>query len=108
METKSSPAVSPPPSTPPYTIPATSPLCPYGKIFGKPGEGIHKHRIFGLASVDLFATLLLAVIIGLWKKWSIFKIVGLFIALVIISVPIHRIFCVETTLTKKILNWRNN
>ena len=28
----------------------------YKDIFGKPNEGVHKHRILGLASVDLIGT----------------------------------------------------
>jgi hypothetical protein len=76
--------------------------CPYKNIFGKPGEGPHKHRIFGVAAVDLLGTVLIAVLIGMWKKYSIVGIAALFIGLMILSLILHRLFCVETTLTKKV------
>ena len=74
-------------------------MCKYKDIFGKPGEGIHKHRIFGFATVDLIATVVLSIIIGLMMRISPPKI---FLFLIILSVFIHRLFCVDTALTRKI------
>ena len=34
--------------------------CPYRYLFGVPGTGAHSYRIFGLAAVDIFLTILLA------------------------------------------------
>ena len=34
--------------------------CPYANILGVPGQGVHATRIFGIAFVDTFLTLLLA------------------------------------------------
>jgi len=76
--------------------------CPYKNIFGKPGEGPHKHRIFGVAAVDLIGTVILAILIGMWKRYSILETVLLFIGIMILSLILHRLFCVETTLTKKV------
>jgi len=40
--------------------------CPYANILGVPGQGVHATRIFGIAFVDTFLTLLLA----LFTAWS--------------------------------------
>ena len=77
-------------------------LCKYKDIFGKPNTGLHKYRIYNIAVIDVIATLLLAYIIQnfLLKKFN-YKIeyIKLFTILVILSVLIHKIFCVNTTLT---------
>ena len=72
-------------------------LCPYQNIFGKVGEGPHKYRLFGFAIVDTVATLLLAFIIARYTKQDPLLI---FLLLILLSIPIHRAFCVESTLTK--------
>jgi len=79
-------------------------LCKYSNIFGKPKEGVHKHRFLGFASVDLFATLLVSYLISLKIKKSIIYI---FLILIIISIIVHRIFCVNTTLTSLIFKCCN-
>jgi hypothetical protein len=71
-------------------------LCQYRDIFGKPKEGIHFYSLFNIAVVDTLATIVLAYLISFWSKWNTGSI---FIYLMIISVFIHKIFCVETTLT---------
>jgi hypothetical protein len=40
-------------------------LCKYKDIFGKPGTGVHAHRVFGLASVDVALTVLLAIVLNI-------------------------------------------
>jgi len=72
-------------------------LCPYQNIFGKVGEGPHKYRLFGFAIVDTVATLVLAFIIARYTKQDPTLV---FIALVLLSIIVHRAFCVESTLTK--------
>jgi len=71
-------------------------LCKYSNIFGKPKEGVHKYRFLGVASVDLFATLLISYLISIKVKKSVLYI---FLILILLSIIIHRIFCVNTTLT---------
>jgi len=72
-------------------------LCPYKNVFGKVGQGVHKYRFFGFAIVDTVATVGLALLISRYtKQGPIF----VFIALVLLSIIVHRAFCVESTLTK--------
>ena len=66
-------------------------------IFGKPNEGLHKYRIFNIAIIDVLLTLLLAYIISSKYKVCIYKT---FIALFILSIILHRLFCVRTTIDK--------
>ena len=72
-------------------------LCPYKNIFGKVGEGVHKYRFFGFAIVDTVMTLIGAFIIAWYTNQDPILI---FIALVLLSIIVHKAFCVETTLTK--------
>ena len=74
-------------------------LCKYKDIFGKPREGAHSYRIFDLAIVDIVATYILAIFIS---KYTTYQTNQLFIILMISSVFIHKLFCVETTLTKMV------
>lgn len=75
-------------------------LCKYKDIFGKPGEGVHKHRIFGLATVDLLGTILLSILLGyLLKK----NILIMFLIIFLIGELLHYFFCVETALIKLII-----
>ena len=71
-------------------------LCKYADIFGKSGQGVHTH-IAGVAIVDVLATLLVAYAIAHYyhfKTWKVFMI------LILLSVIVHMLFCVDTTLTK--------
>ncbi len=68
----------------------------YKDIFGKPNEGVHSARIFGLAATDLFLTGAAAAII--WPKHWIFA----FFVLIILACMIHKLFGVESALNKKI------
>lgn len=73
--------------------------CKYKDIFGKPKQGIHSYRIFGMAFVDLFLTFVLAYLIYIYTKYSYLSI---FLFLIILSIIIHKLMCVDTTLTKLI------
>ena len=69
-------------------------LCQYKDALGKPGEGVHAPRIFGLAAFDVIATLLAALAIACYFKQPFWKpAVCLFWA----GVLLHRLFCVRTT-----------
>ena len=74
-------------------------LCQYKDIFGQPNTGIHSIRRFNIAMVDLLATVLLGVFI---KNTFQVKLDTIYIVLllVLISIPIHMFFCVNTTLTR--------
>ncbi len=60
---------------------------------------IHDYRIYGYAIVDIIFTLLFALFI--YPEVSIRPVI-LFVLLVLISIPIHLMFGVDTKLTKTI------
>lgn len=73
-------------------------LCEYKDIFGKPNEGVHSYRVFGVASVDLVLTILVAFVIKYFvPSWSFILII---ISLFILAIMVHKLFCVETALNK--------
>jgi hypothetical protein len=72
-------------------------LCKYRDIFGKVGTGVHSVRLFNIAVVDTLLTLVLAYIINSYLKSNLLLI---FFLLIILSILIHKAFCVQTTLTK--------
>ena len=72
-------------------------LCKYRDIFGKVGTGVHSLRLFNIAIVDTLLTLVLAFIINSYLKSNLLII---FFILLVLSIFIHKAFCVETTLTK--------
>ena len=78
-------------------------LCKYKNIFGAPNTGIHKYRILDIAIVDTLATLILAWLITRFTSID-FNVFNVFLGLVVLSILVHRLFCVETTLTKLFFN----
>jgi hypothetical protein len=72
-------------------------LCKYRDSFGKVGTGVHSLRLFNIAIVDTLLTLVLAYIINSYLKSNLLII---FFILLVLSIFIHKAFCVETTLTK--------
>jgi len=74
----------------------TGRLCQYRDIFGKPGQGLHAYRIFNIAIVDLLLTVIMAFVLSMfWFSFTIWLLI-----LVIVSIPIHYLFCVNTTLVR--------
>lgn len=72
-------------------------LCQYRHIFGREGEGIHSIRVWDIAVIDLLLTLLAAYAISKYIRLQFLPTV---ILLLVTSVIIHRLFCVNTTLVK--------
>jgi len=72
-------------------------LCPYSKIFGEPGKGVHSYRIANLAIVDVIFTILAAWIIASMLRWNFWYTLG---GLFLLGILLHRAFCVRTTLDK--------
>jgi hypothetical protein len=72
-------------------------LCKYSDIFGKPNTGAHSYRLFGIAIVDVIATIFLGIFIKSYflKNMDIFKIL---IFLFLLGIIAHRVFCVKTTI----------
>ncbi len=71
-------------------------LCQYKNIFGEPGKGVHSYRILNIAVVDMIGTILLALLLAKLFSTSFWC---MFIILLLLSIIIHKVFCVETTLT---------
>ena len=67
------------------------------KIFGIVNKGIHKYKIFNIAIFDLLFTLINALIISFYIKKSFITI---FILLFLISIIVHRIKGIRTTIDK--------
>lgn len=72
-------------------------LCKYKDIFGKPGTGVHSYRFMGVAIVDVILTLIGAIIISYYTKYSFFIVATI---LFILGIILHRIFCVRTEVDK--------
>jgi len=77
-------------------------LCKYKDIFGKPGEGLHKYRLFNIAIIDVIFTIIGAFYIHkkIKKSYSNIKYYQVLIALFICGIIAHRAFCVRTTVDK--------
>ena len=73
--------------------------CPYSTIFGKPGEGVHSYRIFGLAAVDISLTILAAAITSyIYSVPFLYSLLGWFVA----GEVLHYAFGVNTAFLKMI------
>lgn len=71
--------------------------CMYRNIFGAPGEGVHRFRLFNLAIVDVIFTIIGGYVISLNTKYSfLMSTIGLFI----LGILFHALFCVDTTVSK--------
>jgi len=80
-------------------------LCKYKDLLGKPKEGLHSIRIFNIAAVDVLLTLILAFIISRFIKITSVSLTNFWICLlllILLSIFLHTIFCVETTITRKL------
>jgi hypothetical protein len=72
-------------------------LCQYKDILGRPNEGFHKTRLFGMARNDLLGTIAISAIIGVLIKKNVFLV---FLIIFLIGVLLHLIFCVDTAFVK--------
>jgi hypothetical protein len=76
-------------------------LCKYKDIFGKPNEGPHSYKIFNIAVVDTVLTVILGYFISNFFKVNLIHVL---LSLFILSIIVHKMFCVQTTLTKFFTN----
>jgi hypothetical protein len=72
-------------------------LCPYKYIFGEPNKGVHSHRIFDLAIVDILGTIVVAYGISQYFNKDFKEIL---LVLFLLGIILHRLFCVRTTVDK--------
>ena len=68
-------------------------------LFGKPGEGIHSYRIFNIAYLDIFVTMIAAYVIQ-QKFYPDTKYISVLFYLFLVGILLHRIFGVRTTVDK--------
>ena len=69
--------------------------CPIRDIFGRPGEGVHRARILGLAVMDVLLTVLAAVLLHVY----VFRHMSIALVLVCtfaVGVVVHRMLDVRT------------
>jgi hypothetical protein len=72
-------------------------FCKYSNLFGEPGTGVHKYRLFNLAIVDVVMTIVGAFLISWWFQWNFWKVLGI---LFLTGIAMHHLFCVRTTIDK--------
>lgn len=84
-------------------------LCRYRDALGRPGEGPHAPRLFGLAAADLLLTGAAAALIVAAgrrrEKSTLALLVAFFVAflaLVLLGVGAHALFCVDTALNRRL------
>jgi hypothetical protein len=70
-------------------------LCQYKDSLGRPGEGFHRHMAVG----DIVGTLGGAYLISYYV--DVHPLI-IFMLLMLISIPIHMLFCVDTELVKMV------
>lgn len=78
-----------------------NPLCVFQNMFGPPGTGVHSIRLFDIAIIDVILTLIFAIIFAKITKLNVILVI---IILFLLSVVMHRIFCVRTTVDKILFN----
>ena len=72
-------------------------LCQYKNIFGKPREGLRKYRIFDIAIYDTLVVILIGWVLAWVTKIHIAIVL---LALFILGIITHRLFCVRTGVDK--------
>lgn len=74
-------------------------LCQYKHVFGVEKQGVHSYRILDIAIVDVVLT-----IVAAWMASMFFQIhfAIVFLLLMLLGVLLHRLFCVNTTISRVI------
>jgi len=70
-------------------------LCKYKNSLGKPGKGVHFH-VAGIAILDVIWLILFAWVIS---RFSDIKLLYVILALIILGIVVHRLFCVKAFLS---------
>ena len=80
-----------------------NPFCEYKNMFGIPGmkTGFRKYRIFGIAVSDFLVTLICAILIAWYFRLPYIQTI---IAIFILGVFVHRLFCVRTAVDKMLFS----
>lgn len=76
-------------------------LCKYKNLFGKPGEGLRKYRIFDIALYDTGVVIVIGLLISYFMGYNIWITLAV---LFISGIILHRLFCVRTGVDKLIFS----
>lgn len=77
--------------------------CTFKDAFGKPREGIRSIRVLDIAAIDLVLTIIAAYVISKYI-YDGKHTVKIFIILILLSIVLHKLFCVKTTINNIIFN----
>jgi hypothetical protein len=72
-------------------------FCKYRHALGVENKGVHSYRLLNIAVVDMVLTIVLAFFIAIRFRTSFLLI---FFILLIIATLLHKLFCVNSTITK--------
>jgi len=80
-----------------------NPLCKYKDLFGHAGStaGFRKYRVFGIAISDVLVTLACAILIAWYFRLPYTQTI---IAIFVLGVFVHRLFCVRTAVDKMLFS----
>lgn len=80
--------------------------CRYRDVLGRPGEGVHRARVFSMAAADILMTLIAAFLFSFCffpiHQWRNFFVMFILLSIFLFSAGIilHRAFCVRTTVDR--------
>ena len=77
-----------------------SAFCQYRDVLGTPGEGVHAARFLGMARNDLVMTAVAALLTSSSICIRPGKALVHFVMWMLAGLLLHKLFCVNTTLTK--------
>lgn len=66
-------------------------------MFGPPGQGIHSYRAYNIAYLDILVTIVASLAISYAFNIPLFYTI---LAMFVLGVIVHRVFCVRTTVDK--------
>jgi len=72
-------------------------LCKYANLFGPLGQGIHSYRAYNIAYLDILVTIVASLLISYTFNIPLFYTI---LAMFVLGVIVHRVFCVRTTVDK--------
>jgi len=73
-------------------------LCKFKNLFGQVNHGVHSIRLFNIAIIDVLITIFLAYFINI--IFPKYKFKNILIQLFLLSIILHHLFCVKTTINK--------
>ena len=72
-------------------------LCKYKNLFGKPGEGLRKYRVFDIAIYDTSIVIIIGFLFSYFTGYNIWLTLAV---LFISGIIVHRMFCVRSGIDK--------